>query len=611
MSANALQFVCPGCQTKLKVPDTARGKTIACPRCQTRLKIPSAAGKPSAGGTGARQASGKPSRPTTGPVRPAPSPLSKTASSAKTASSTKMASSANRVRHPGPSAVSTGNESATPNRTAGLNEGAEWDDVAAPAEDFFGGLDLPPAVVPSQTLTQNPISVAAAAPSSKHPGSSEVLATPKIDLGKAIEQQLAEPIKVHRSSAGYRWAMALVSLFMMAMPIAYVGLVVLACWGVFHYTFDIFPSLISAGRIGRGRVMAFLMLLYVTPIIAGLTTVLFMIKPLFITMVGFGKERTRSLTREAEPLLFDLVDRICEATGSPKPKRIDIDAQANASASYGAGFRAIFRRELILTIGVPLVAGLDTRQFVGVLTHEFGHFSQGAGMRARIIILSINAWFAKVVYHRDAIDETLDEMIEDSESALVFVLLIARFCVMLVRGVLWCFMFAAHVASSLLSRQMEFDADRYEIAMVGSETFASTEGEFHLMSHSFGKALETVAGLLRQAVMIDDVPRMVQVCRTTLDADEKRTLWESLTSATTGVFDTHPCPRARIAAAEKLAVDGQFTLQRPARELFAHYDAMCRNVTQDFYRNAVGRLINPSELEPVDRHLHLVLAKRG
>ena len=206
--------------------------------------------------------------------------------------------------------------------------------------------------------------------------------------------------------------------------------------------------------------------------------------------------------------------------------------------------------------------------------------------------------------------ETLDDMIEDSESAFVFVLLIARFCVMLVRGILWCFMFAAHIASSILSRQMEFDADKYEIGMVGSETFAKTEGEFHMMGHSFGNAIETIGGLLQKAVMIDDLPRMVQVCRTQLSADEKQKLWKSLTEARTGVFDTHPSPRSRIAAAEKQAADGMFTLERPARELFRHYDGMCRNVTQDFYRNAIGRLVNPGELEPVDRYLHLVLAKR-
>lgn len=52
----------------------------------------------------------------------------------------------------------------------------------------------------------------------------------------------------------------------------------------------------------------------------------------------------------------------------------------------------------MLTIGLPLVAGLSLQQLAGVLAHEFGHFSQGAGMRLTYIVRSINAWFLRVVY---------------------------------------------------------------------------------------------------------------------------------------------------------------------------------------------------------------------
>jgi hypothetical protein len=67
----------------------------------------------------------------------------------------------------------------------------------------------------------------------------------------------------------------------------------------------------------------------------------------------------------------------------------------------------MFGNDLVLTIGMPLVAGMSLRQFAGVLAHEFGHFSQGAGMRLSFIIRSINLWFMRVVYERDDWDERL------------------------------------------------------------------------------------------------------------------------------------------------------------------------------------------------------------
>jgi Zn-dependent protease with chaperone function len=44
---------------------------------------------------------------------------------------------------------------------------------------------------------------------------------------------------------------------------------------------------------------------------------------------------------------------------------------------------------------------LKAQELSEVLAHEFGHFSQGFGMRATYLIRSVNFWFTKVVYHRD------------------------------------------------------------------------------------------------------------------------------------------------------------------------------------------------------------------
>jgi hypothetical protein len=52
--------------------------------------------------------------------------------------------------------------------------------------------------------------------------------------------------------------------------------------------------------------------------------------------------------------------------------------------------------DLVLTIGLPLVAGFNLREFAGVLAHEFGHFSQGVGMRISYVIRSISFWFTRV-----------------------------------------------------------------------------------------------------------------------------------------------------------------------------------------------------------------------
>lgn len=416
---------------------------------------------------------------------------------------------------------------------------------------------------------------------------------------------------MRRASIGYRASLGLLSIFMMSMPLAYAAFVAFTTWLVYYYTFSVVPDLAQGVGLRGGRAAIVIWIALITPIVVGVIVVVFMCKPIFFSLVSFGPSRTRSLTREGEPILFDLVDRICDAIDAPKPSRIEVDGDVNASASYGAGFKGIFKSELVLKIGVPLISGLSVRQLAGILAHEFGHFSQGAGMRAQLIIGAINLWFAKVVFARDAVDELLDDAIEDSESAFVFVLLLARGCVGLVRWILWGFMVAAHTASSTFSRQMELDADRYEIALVGSDAFISTGHELHRIAYANEKSMQFVAELLQKAVLIDNIPRLIQVSRNKMTPSELRMIHDTTLLGKTGLLDTHPCTRERTEAATGLAQPGVLTIDRPARELFRHYDALCNNVTNDFYRNLIGRLIDPSELQPVDQHLHLLVTVHG
>ena len=221
-------------------------------------------------------------------------------------------------------------------------------------------------------------------------------------------------------------------------------------------------------------------LLYCTPIVAGATAVLFMIKPLFAPR---PKEAPRySLDPATEPRLFQFVERLCRTVRAPIPRRIDLDTQVNASASFRRGFVSMLGSDTVLTIGLPLVSGMTLRQLTGVLAHEFGHFAQGSGMRVTYVIRSVNAWFARVVYERDAWDQKLADWSAQAGRELALVMWACRLLVWLARRVLWALMWAGHFVSCFMLRQMEYDADRYEARVAGSETFAETADRLLVLS---------------------------------------------------------------------------------------------------------------------------------
>ena len=49
------------------------------------------------------------------------------------------------------------------------------------------------------------------------------------------------------------------------------------------------------------------------------------------------------------------------------------------------------------------------------MAHEFGHFTQGFGMRISYLVRSISWWFTRVVYQRDQWDERLVEWCQDTD----------------------------------------------------------------------------------------------------------------------------------------------------------------------------------------------------
>jgi len=392
-----------------------------------------------------------------------------------------------------------------------------------------------------------------------------------------------------RSTWTYRAWILIVAAVMLILPMIYVGLAVLAAlalaWHAAH-------NLVIFQHV-RNVKAAFI--LYAGPLVAGGFLVAFMFKPLF---AGPARERKRrELDPSKEPLLFAFVDGICQSVRAPTPARIFVDCEVNASAALDSGPLSP-RKRLDLTIGLPLAAGLTLPQFAGVLAHEFGHFAQGAGMRLNYLIRSINLWFARVVYERDSWDETLDAWTQEWGYA-AFVGWATKLMVWLTRRILWVLMHIGAIVSSFLSRQQEFDADRYEARMVGSETFAATSRRLHELGVAAQGALSDLGRCWQERRLPDDYPRLIVANVPQIPAPVMQMVREAALNAKTGLFDSHPCDRDRIAKAKREDAAGIFHLEGPATDLFRDFDSLSRSATFQHYRGLLGPEIGKEQLFPV------------
>ena len=261
--------------------------------------------------------------------------------------------------------------------------------------------------------------------------------------------------------------------------------------------------------------------------------------------------------------MFEFVDRICQAVGAP-PARIDIDCQVNAAAGFRRGIWSMAGSDLVLLIGMPLVVGLNLAEFAGVLAHEFGHFSQGAGMRLSFVIRSINDWLTRVVYERDAWDQWLANTASELDLRIGCVFYAAMLGVWLTRKILWVFMMLGHIISAYLLRQMEFDADRHEARLAGRDAFVSTEQRMALLNVASSRAFSDLNEYHREGRLTDDLPQQIVASIALLPAEVHQALDAIRDNTRTGLFDTHPASRDRIASVEVENAPGLFHVNCPA-----------------------------------------------
>src|ERR1041384_5100976 len=183
-----------------------------------------------------------------------------------------------------------------------------------------------------------------------------------------VETEAIAPVKV---SFGYKIGLCAVALAMVLLPILYFCLIAVFGYGIYYHA-TVNQSILS-WRL-PGRLGLFKLLLYFGPLVIGSILLLFMFKPLFARRAE--ENIPYSLEHAEAPLLFQLIGQVCRAIGAPIPSRVDLDCSINAAASFRKGFGSFFSNDIMLTLGLPLVAGLTIQQFAGLLAHEFGHFAQ-------------------------------------------------------------------------------------------------------------------------------------------------------------------------------------------------------------------------------------------
>lgn len=408
------------------------------------------------------------------------------------------------------------------------------------------------------------------------------------ELRRKILDSLSVTLPRRRPSLIYLFGLFVVAIAMVILPLVYLALICLVAYGVYWHA-------VAHADLMAGQESLWRALLYIGPIVVGVVLIIFMFSSLFAAKGDRTKRRI--VPKKKEPFLYAFVAKVARAVGAPVPRQILINAEVSAAAGPRHGLFSIFRRDLVLHIGTPLVSGMSLMDFAGVLAHELGHFSQGMGMTFSWVIQTINGWFARVVCQRAPWDRHLAGGCDSADRGLIMAV---NFLLACMRKILWVFLHVGHGISCFMLRQMEYDADRCWARFSGSDRFAGVMHGLEKLSVAGDAAMADLQELWQKKQLPDDLTRLIMAKLDNMPEDVTQKIERKLARERTGTFDTHPVVRDRIAQVEGLDEPGFFTWEEPARILFNAFDEASKVVTKDLYKGLLGADLRLAELKPVD-----------
>jgi Zn-dependent protease with chaperone function len=402
---------------------------------------------------------------------------------------------------------------------------------------------------------------------------------------------------VYRSPA-YRASLLAAAMFMVLVPVLYLAVLGLIGWATYWH-FSTNTHLVSLER--SGRVGVWQVVVYVTPGLIGLVLILMLLQPVSLLFRKGPDDDPVEIYPSEEPRLFAFVNSVCETMGAPKPKRIFVDCNVNAAASLKPGLIGVFTpNSLGLHIGLPLVAGLNATAFASILAHEFGHFSQGAGMRATALVHRTSHWLYTAAFSHGKADALVAKIGNTGEGLLVVVAFALSICMFIARLVLRAVFFVGFFIAQLMSRRMEYDADAHAARFSGSGICEKVWEQVGALDYAAHEAEVKVAERWSKRALPEDLPGLIASLARRLSPDAKIRIRKQLDKPESGWLDSHPATVKRVKAVKALDEPGVFKLDEPASRLFTNFGAISKKASFNHYKARVGEMIFSATFVPAN-----------
>ena len=153
-----------------------------------------------------------------------------------------------------------------------------------------------------------------------------------------------------------------------------------------------------------------------------------------------------------------------------------------------------------------------------------------------------------------------------------------------------------YMVSCFFIRQMEYNADIYEVMIAGSKCFERTTWRLSLLNASARLSHAGLQQAYREGRLGDNLPLLIAMNERLIKVDERRRLRSAIYRPSkqgfnphtgepmSGLLVTHPTDLERIKAARRLDLPGVFDHSGPAIGLFGDLDHHGKAIPTRYYR---------------------------
>ncbi|MGC4039846.1 MAG: M48 family metallopeptidase [Flavobacterium sp.] len=323
--------------------------------------------------------------------------------------------------------------------------------------------------------------------------------------------------------------------------------------------------------------------------------VYFMIKFLFAENKNDYSHMTE-ITRAEEPELFGMIQELVDTIGTDFPKKIYISPEVNASVFYDSSFWSMFFPvKKNLHIGLGLVNATTVSELKGILSHEFGHFSQKS-MKVGSYVYNVNQIIYNLLYENSDYEKAMVSFANRS-SYFAIMTYVAVWFTQLIQYLLKLMYRIVNVNYMALSREMEFHADEIAARNVGSGPMIDSMLRMDLVSSSFDRVINYYNAKIEKSVTVSNIFRQHQLSNQFIADSNKISIVNNLPNVNTDFNDrfnhsklviknqwqSHPSTEERVHAFQRLDIDLGPYDNRLANVLFSNIDATQEKITKKMF----------------------------